>query len=562
MQTEELKRMLREKSINILYIERYIKFIFSRTRQHTNKCEKHHILPKSEDFWPEYSKSKWNIIILTQREHFIAHLLLAKGLGGSQIYASWAMCNKQSPKHAERHFVVSSRTYDIMKRDFKKKFTEENIGFLYIRNDDGTTTKMSKEEFKKSGKQNNRFGMIKMKNIITGERKDFTVEERKKLDEDTWVPVNAIGFYHTPVGKSSTDYNKELRKKIGNYGPKCKNPDSILDINHTKGKGPLAGHEGKTFRELGFWFEPFLDQCWDEILEVEEIDYEGDVYNLHVEDNHNYYAGNILVSNCHTYKASEVRGTIEQFRSTVRRIGTTGTLDNSKVNELVLTGLMGTPYQVKTTRQLMDEGVLTDIRIQILKLKYPDHVCKAMKGADYDTEIDFIVGSQERNRFIVNLALKCKGATLITFAYVERHGRVIFDMLKEKAGDRKVYFVYGKTDVETREEIRKLVNQDPDSIVVASEKIFSTGTNIPGLTNVIFAMPRKSQILIRQTIGRGVRKFEGKNMMNLFDIADDFTTSSRRNHGLRALAERMTIYIKEEFEYAVFEINMDKYLKS
>jgi superfamily II DNA or RNA helicase len=266
-----------------------------------------------------------------------------------------------------------------------------------------------------------------------------------------------------------------------------------------------------------------------------------------------------IFDEAHTYKASEVRGTIECFSSTVRRIGTTGTLDGSKVNELVLTGLMGTPYVVKTTRQLIDEGVLSDIKVHVLRLKHPDHVAKAMKGMDYDTEMDFIVGSESRNRFICDLAMKCKGATLITFAYVERHGKVLYEMLSSMAGDRKVYFIAGETDLKEREEVRHLVNKDPNSIVVASEKLFSTGVNIPGLTNIIMAVPRRSPILIRQTIGRGIRKFEGKEHMNLFDIVDDLSVGSKRNITLKSAADRMTIYIKEEFPFKIKDIPLSKY---
>ena len=268
-----------------------------------------------------------------------------------------------------------------------------------------------------------------------------------------------------------------------------------------------------------------------------------------------------IFDEAHTYSATEIRGTIEMFSSTKRRIGTSGTLDNSKVNELVLTGLMGTPYTVKTTRQLIDEGVLTDIQIHITKLKYPEHVCKSMKGSDYQGEIDFIVGSEERNRFIANLALKCQGATLITFAFVEKHGKILYEMIKSKSQEsgRNIYYVSGETEADERQLIRKLVNEDPNSIVVASEKLFSTGVNIPGLTNIILAMPRKSPILIRQTIGRGLRKFEGKHKMHLFDIADDLSTKSKRNHAMRSLAERMTIYIKEQFDYSIHEIPMSKY---
>lgn len=266
-----------------------------------------------------------------------------------------------------------------------------------------------------------------------------------------------------------------------------------------------------------------------------------------------------IFDEAHTYKAEEVRSTIEQFATTERRIGTTGTLDGSKVNELVLTGLFGNPYTVKTTRQLIDEGVLTDIKIHVLRLKYPEHVAKAMKGSDYQTEYDFIIGTQERNLFIRDLALKCHGVTLITFALVERHGKVLFDLIKEAASDRNVYFVSGATGIEERERIRKVANDDPTCIIVASEKLFSTGVNIPGITNIILAVPRRSSILIRQTIGRGLRKFKGKEFMRLFDIADDLSVGSRKNVTLKSLDDRLSIYIKEEFEYTVKDIPLQEY---
>lgn len=270
-----------------------------------------------------------------------------------------------------------------------------------------------------------------------------------------------------------------------------------------------------------------------------------------------------IFDEAHTYKADEVRGTIEQFTKTVRRIGTTGTLDGSKSNELVLTGLFGVPFVVKTTRQLIDEGVLTEIKISILKLKYPDHVAKAMKGSDYDTEFNFIIGTEERNKFITDLALRCKGVTLITFSLVEKHGMVLYEMLKEQAEEgRNIYFVSGKVGIEERERIRKVANNDPSSIIVASEKIFSTGINIPGITNIILAVPRRSSILIRQTIGRGVRKFAGKDYMNLYDIADDLSVGSKKNVTLRSLDDRMSIYIKEEFPFIIKDIPLQEYYQT
>jgi len=66
-------------------------------------------------------------------------------------------------------------------------------------------------------------------------------------------------------------------------------------------------------------------------------------------------------------------------------------------------------------------------------------------------------------------------------------------MIREKAGERKVFFVHGGVDGEEREAIRGIVEKESDAIIVASYGTFSTGINIKNLHNVIFASPTKKQ---------------------------------------------------------------------
>lgn len=76
------------------YLKKYINFICSR--KETEIGESHHICPKAKDMFPQYSSFKihpWNKIKLTEREHFIAHMLLHKTFGKSQSRAFWMMCN-------------------------------------------------------------------------------------------------------------------------------------------------------------------------------------------------------------------------------------------------------------------------------------------------------------------------------------------------------------------------------------------------------------------------------------------------------------------------------------
>ena len=74
-------------------------------------------------------------------------------------------------------------------------------------------------------------------------------------------------------------------------------------------------------------------------------------------------------------------------------------------------------------------------------------------------EMDFIVGNLQRNKFIRNLALKQEGNTLVLFQYVEKHGKALYDAITTKVPNRKVFFVYGGTDTELREQVRALTER-------------------------------------------------------------------------------------------------------
>ena len=95
--------------------------------------------------------------------------------------------------------------------------------------------------------------------------------------------------------------------------------------------------------------------------------------------------------------------------------------------------------------------------------------------------------------------------------------------------DRKVFFVYGGTNAETREKIRSITEGEKNAIIVASYGTFSTGVNIRNLHNIVFTSPSKSKIRVLQSLGRGLRKTATKNTVRLFDIADDLSYKSHKN---------------------------------
>jgi superfamily II DNA or RNA helicase len=223
----------------------------------------------------------------------------------------------------------------------------------------------------------------------------------------------------------------------------------------------------------------------------------------------------------------------------------------------VLTGLFGPAHKIIDTKDLIESGKLAAIKIKVLALSHPPEERNKLQSASYQDEIKHIISYHPRNKFIRNLAVSLSGNTLILYAYVEKHGQILYDMISEKSGERKVFFVHGGVDGEEREAIRAIVEKEHDAIIVASYGTFSTGVNIKNLHNVIFASPTKSRVRTMQSIGRGLRVSDTKDSMTLFDIADDLSRSKqKKNYTLNHLIERVKMYSSEGFPYELHNIKL------
>lgn len=258
----------------------------------------------------------------------------------------------------------------------------------------------------------------------------------------------------------------------------------------------------------------------------------------------------------HNFKAKSLTSILNKCVNTPYRVGTTGTLDGTKTHKLVLEGLFGPVYKVTTTKKLMMDKSLAELKIYNIILEYPEEIRKGNKGFSYQEEMDFLVTFEPRNKFIRNLAIKQESNTLVLYQYVEKHGQILYDMIKAKAPERHIFFVHGGTDTEQREEIRRLTEKEKDAIIVASYGTFSTGINIKNLHNIIFASPSKSRIRNLQSIGRGLRTSETKDTCNLYDIGDDLSWKTKKNYTLLHMIERIKIYNDEHFNYKLVKVSL------
>ncbi len=237
----------------------------------------------------------------------------------------------------------------------------------------------------------------------------------------------------------------------------------------------------------------------------------------------------VIGDEAHGFKSRSLTSIMTKCINAKYRIGTTGTLDGTQTHKLVLEGLFGKVHKVTSTKKLIDAKHLSAFQINAIVLRHPDSICFDLKNINYQEELEYLVGSEARNKFIVNLANSMNGNTLLLFRFVEKHGRILYDMIKKGArGDRKIFFVYGGTDADTREQIRYVVESERDAIIVASYGVYSVGVNIRNLSNIIFSSPSKSRIRNLQSIGRGLRKMKGKKIATLYDIADDLRSKETK----------------------------------
>jgi superfamily II DNA or RNA helicase len=266
----------------------------------------------------------------------------------------------------------------------------------------------------------------------------------------------------------------------------------------------------------------------------------------------------VIGDEAHTFKAKSLGGLMSKLTNASLRIGTTGTLDGTKVHKLVLEGLFGPCKQVTTTKKLMDDGHISTMKIKCLLLKHTLEECRALRGKTYVEEIKYLVQHDKRNNFISNLALSLEGNTLVLYRFVESHGLPLAERIRAKAAalNVPVYFISGSVETKEREIVRKIVDASKKAIIVASYGTFSTGINIRNLHNVIFASPTKSRITVPQSIGRSLRLGDNKTQATLFDIADDLRVKTRENHTLTHFQRRLQLYNEEKFDYKIYRIDL------
>jgi superfamily II DNA or RNA helicase len=268
--------------------------------------------------------------------------------------------------------------------------------------------------------------------------------------------------------------------------------------------------------------------------------------------------GVIIVDEAHQYESKCLKGIMEKADQVAYRFGLSGSLTGTLINESVLEGLFGRKRVVGKTMELVKEGYIARPVINCCVLEFPEKDAYALRklknelpnkgSARYAVEIDFLNNHYGRNIFIKKLVLSLDRNRLILFDRQE-HGEYLYEMLKRC--EQHVDLVYGPTETDQREMLRKLTEIRKKAIILASFGVFSTGVSINNLHHIILAQMTKSRVRILQSIGRGLRMGENKTECGVWDLIDDLAYAGKSNYSIAHFRERASNYDEQEFDYKV-----------
>jgi len=284
----------------------------------------------------------------------------------------------------------------------------------------------------------------------------------------------------------------------------------------------------------------------------------------------------VAVDECHQTKTKSVQTVLSKVKADLRFgvSGTTGVTGNKAkyADAYTIQSLLGPLITKVTPDFIINKGYATPVNVRILYLDYLNDETKEMlyklrsRGNNDGSKIlklerDLIIENTIRFEFIVNLISRSTKNSIVFFTDIKNsYGKRIYNRLKQRYGDKfKVMYIDGSTKTELRDEYKKLMDLDKDpriKILIASFGTFSTGISINNVHNIFLCESYKSERIIKQTIGRGMRLHKNKTVLNIIDIVDDFTFKGYKNYMVNHAIEREQIYLTEKFKYEKFKIKL------
>lgn len=276
----------------------------------------------------------------------------------------------------------------------------------------------------------------------------------------------------------------------------------------------------------------------------------------------------VIVDETHKAKSASIKAILEKCEVADRKFGLSGTIPKpGTLDRLTLMAYTGPIITSIRADFLMEKGHITPCEVYAIEMSYaPQDVREGFKTLHARSEEDrkkllnleqnYAIQSEARLDFITDMILKNHKNSLVLFYRIE-YGNKLYDKLREKT-NRRVFYIDGSTDKDLREMHKENLEEGEQKIMIASYGTFSTGINVTNIHTIYLTESFKSEVIIRQSIGRGLRKHADKKKLLIIDFIDDYRIGRFNNYLYKHGLARQEIYREQNFPYQVRQVDLAK----
>ena len=248
----------------------------------------------------------------------------------------------------------------------------------------------------------------------------------------------------------------------------------------------------------------------------------------------------VMVDEVHQAKADVLKTLLTgPFSNVPIRWGLTGTIPKEDYEMASLQASLGEVIFKLSASELQEKGVLAKCHVNIMQTQ------DTQVFSNYANELTHLVTNSERLGFIVDLIdkIRAKGNTLILVDRI-KSGQMLEELIVDSV------FIQGRTKMEDRAEEYDEIATEQHKVIIATYGVAAVGVNLPRIFNLVLLEPGKSFVRVIQSIGRGIRKAEDKDHVEIWDITSTCKFSKRH------LTTRKKFYKEANYPFSIEKVTI------
>ena len=248
----------------------------------------------------------------------------------------------------------------------------------------------------------------------------------------------------------------------------------------------------------------------------------------------------VIVDEVHQAKADVLTKLLTQnFKNCAIRWGLTGTVPKEAWEYQGILASIGPVINQVSAHDLQNKGVLAQLNINVLQ------TTDVEVFTSFQDEYTFLVTDDKRLEWIADkiTSISASGNTLVLINRIDTGNKLI-------ALIPDAVFVSGGMKLDDRKEEYDEIKTSDNKIIVATYGVAAVGINIPRIFNLVLLEPGKSFVRVIQSIGRGIRRAEDKDHVEIWDI------TSTCKYAKRHLTERKKYYKEAKYPFTVTKVNI------